>query len=208
MLRRIDAVGVRRAAVSEMVQILIMAAVAGVVLARLYAVLGKRTGAPPPEPKPQPVGVGLGSDTARAQAAPRPLDAPTPGVEAVQAADPNFDPQQFLRGARGAYELIVTAFSKGDRATLQPLLTPPVFSAYAAALDQRGDAPGPELVRLKSAELADSEVEGSMARIDVRFEAELAEGETGVRDTRERWSFERDLRAKDPTWRLAAVAQA
>lgn len=191
-----------------MVQILIMAAVAGVVLARLYAVLGRRTGAEPPQPKPQPVGGAPATDSARMQNPQRPLVAPTPGVEAVQAVDAAFDPIHFLKGARGAYELIVTSFAKGDRAALQPLLTPAVFDAYAGALDQRGEAPGPELVRLKTAELVDSDVEGQIARIDVRFEAELAEGETGVRETRERWTFERKLDSKDPTWRLAAVAQA
>jgi 1,6-anhydro-N-acetylmuramate kinase len=67
---------------------------------------------------------------------------------------------------------------------------------------------GPELVRLKSAELIDSAVSGEIVRVSVRFEAELAEGEAGIRETRERWTFERPLRSRDPNWQLAGVAQA
>ena len=57
----------------------------------------------------------------------------------------------FVHGARGAYELIVNAFAKGDRETLRGLLTPRVYNSYVAAIDAReakGEA-GPELVRLK-----------------------------------------------------------
>lgn len=191
-----------------MVQILILAAVAGIVLARLYAVLGRRTGAEPSEPKPQAIGPVIAGEAAHASSFPKQLEVPVSGVEAVLNADPAFDPSRFLRGARSAYELIVTSFSKGDVAALQPLLIPAVYQAYAAAIDARGETPGPELVRLKIAELVDSDVQNGVARIDVRFEAELADGEVGVRDTREYWTFERALNAKDPTWRLAAVAQA
>ncbi len=42
----------------------------------------------------------------------------------------------------------------------------------------------------------------------VKFEAELAEGAHGLRDTKERWTFEREINSQDPNWRLAAVAQA
>jgi predicted lipid-binding transport protein (Tim44 family) len=42
----------------------------------------------------------------------------------------------------------------------------------------------------------------------VKFEAELAEGAHGVRDAREKWTFERDVRSPDPNWRLARVTAA
>jgi predicted lipid-binding transport protein (Tim44 family) len=64
------------------------------------------------------------------------------------------------------------------------------------------------LVRLKSADIVDSSVAGDIVRVAVRFEAELAEGAAGIRETRERWTFERDSRSRDPNWLLSAVAQA
>jgi predicted lipid-binding transport protein (Tim44 family) len=132
------------------------------------------------------------------------------GVMAIVRADPTFDPEHFVAGARGAYELIVGAFAKGDRAALKTLLTPRVYDSYMTAIttrEVRGEQ-GPELVRLRSAELVDADLNGSVARVTVKFEAELAHGATGVRDAHEKWTFERDIRSSDPNWRLARVSAA
>jgi predicted lipid-binding transport protein (Tim44 family) len=51
-------------------------------------------------------------------------------------------------------------------------------------------------------------MQGDIARVTVKFEAELAEGAIGVRDAREKWTFERDVRSPDPNWRLARVTAA
>jgi len=196
----------------ELVYVLVLAAIAGIVLARLYSVLGRRTGAEPPAHKASPAAVGPASTGVAPPAAAQggQLESPEPGAEALLAADPNFDARHFLTGARAAYEIIVKAFAKGDRDTLRPLLTERVFAAYDAAIAQRetSGGAGPELIRLRQAELVESDVDGSVGYVVVRFEAQLAEGETDVRETKERWTFERDLRSKDPTWRLTAVAQA
>mgnify|MGYP003385652837 CR=1 FL=1 len=195
---------------NELIEVLIMAAVAGLVLARLYAVLGRRTeGDRPREPKPQPVGLGPASAAGPLLSPSASQESPEPSLAAMLAADPHFDGEHFLRGAKSAYALIVKAFSDQDAKVLQPLLTAPVFEAYAQAMAARAEGqPGPELVRLKASEIIDSDVENTMAQISVRFEAELADGAIGVRDTKEIWTFERDLRDRDPTWRLAGVAQA
>jgi predicted lipid-binding transport protein (Tim44 family) len=132
------------------------------------------------------------------------------GVMAIVRADPSFDIAHFMAGAKGAYEIIVNAFAKGDRDALRNLLTPRVFDAYLTAIaarEAKGE-PGPELVRLKSADLAGAELAGDTARVTVKFESELAEGAHGVRDAHERWTFERVVRAADPNWRLARVAAA
>lgn len=192
-------------------EILILAFVAGFVLFRLYTTLGKRTGAERPEPRPAPVQGGLPPDMG--VPAPPKTFATTPageGLTAIVRADPNFDADFFLTGAKGAYEMIVGAFAKGDKNALRDLLTPRVFDSYSAAIDARdakGEA-GPELVRLKSAEIADAALKDEKALVTVRFEAELAEGAHGVRDAREKWTFERDVRSPDPNWRLARVTAA
>ena len=132
------------------------------------------------------------------------------GVAAIVRADPGFDIGHFMSGARGAYEIIVSAFAKGDRDALRNLLTPRVFESYVAVIaarEAKGEQ-GPELVRLKSADLAGAELAGDTARVTVKFESELAEGAHGVRDAHERWTFERLIRSADPNWRLARVAAA
>lgn len=195
-----------------MIEILVLAVVAGLVLARLYSVLGRRTGSErPSQPQPQPAQ----GELPRAERARQPAQAGFGGSSAdglmeIARADPSFDPDHFLSGARGAYELIVGAYAKGDREALRNLLTPRVLETYAAAIEQReakGEK-GPELVRLRAAEIADAGLEGDIARVAVRFEAELAEGLHHLRDTKERWTFERDVRSADPNWRLARVVQA
>ena len=197
-----------------LLEIVILAFVAGFVLFRLYTTLGKRTGAERP-PQPAPAQGELPREQANLAQGTSPI-APGPvgeGVMSIIRADPSFDIEQFLTGARAAYEVIVGAYAKGDRDALRRLLTPRVFESYAAALAKRealaeGGEAGPELVRLRSAELADASLQGDTARVTVKFEAELAEGAHGVRDARERWSFERNVRASDPNWLLARVTAA
>lgn len=195
---------------SQVFEILILAVVAAVVIGRLFSVLGQRRGsdAPAQRPTPAPVTAGPGG---LSPPMPTPVPIPGPaGVAEVMQADPSFDAGRFVEGARSAYEIIVSAFATGDRAALQPLLNPRVFEAYDRAITERerSGGTGPELVRLKSAEVVDARMEGDVARVAVRFEAELAEGAVGLRETKERWTFERDVRSRDPNWRLSSVAQA
>lgn len=194
-----------------LLEILILAFVAGFVLFRLYTTLGRRTGSERPvEPAPaqgelprEPVTPATLSPQAASASAGE-------GLMAIVRADPGFDVEHFITGARAAYELIVGAFAKGDRDALRGLLTPRVYESYSAAIDQREAAggAGPELVRLKSTEIVGASLQSDTARVTVKFEAELAEGAHGVRDARERWTFERNVRSSDPNWLLARVQAA
>jgi predicted lipid-binding transport protein (Tim44 family) len=197
----------------QLVEILILGAVALILLGRLFSVLGQRRGSERPAEQPvrrtAPVDVNAGGRPAP------PIDqvpgkpASGSGLAALQAADPSFDPGHFLTGGKAAYEMIIKAFADGDKTALKDLLTPRVYEAYAGAIDARApDSPRPELVRLKSAELAEMGVENGIAHAVVRFEAELAEGATGLRETKERWTFEREISSRNPNWRLSAVGQA
>lgn len=192
-----------------LIEILVLAFIAGFVLFRLYVTLGRRAGEERPEPRPAPAQGGMPPEA--------PLARPTPGAAnatqagdglmAIVRADPSFEADFFLAGSKTAYEMIVAAFAKGDRETLRGLLTPRVFDSYVSAIaarEAKGDS-GPELVRLKSAEIVDAALQGDAARVTVKFEAELAEGAHGVRDAREKWTFERDVRTSDPNWRLSRV---
>lgn len=192
-----------------LVEIVILAFVAGFVLFRLYTTLGKRTGEEP-RVEPQPAQGELPRESMPTPAPAQIAGGSSEGVAAITRADPNFEAGYFVQGARAAYELIVGAFAKGDRDALRGLLTPRVYESYAAAIATREEkgGDGPELVRLKSAEIVDAELSGDTARVTVKFEAELAEGAHGVRDARERWTFERDVRSSDPNWLLARVKAA
>ncbi len=195
----------------QYLELFILAALAVVVLARLYAVLGRRTGAErPSEPaparaprqEPQRADQLAGGQNRLRPAFTGPAAA---GLEAIAAADRAFDPADFLVGARRAYEMIVTAYAASDRPTLQSLLTPDVYAHYDEALSANPDAPRPELVRVKSAAITEAELDGGVARVGVTFESELDAGGDRLAATRERWLFQRDVHDSDPNWRLADV---
>ena len=193
----------------DFIQILILALIAGIVLFRLYTTLGKRTCEESHEPAPAQGEFPRGPVQAPA-VAPVSGGAAGEGVAAIERADPNFEASYFLQGARSAYELIVGAFAKGDREALRGLLTPRVYNSYVAAIEAREaqGGIGPEIVRLKSADIAEAGMAGDTARVVVKFEAELAEGAHGVREARERWTFERNVRSSDPNWLLSRVQAA
>ncbi len=49
------------------------------------------------------------------------------GLDAIVDQDLSFDPRHFITGAKGAYEMIVLAFAKGDRRSLKDLLSSEVL---------------------------------------------------------------------------------
>jgi predicted lipid-binding transport protein (Tim44 family) len=197
----------------QLIEIAILAVVAVLVLARLYSVLGQKRGSERPSqpvPRTAPPHMQPVPETAAPRAPLSPQAAEIGGVAAIMQADPGFEPSKFLSGARAAYEMIVQAFAVGDVQQLKSLLAPRVFDVYEKAIADRAASggKGPELVRLRHAEIVDATFDGEIARVSVRFEAELAEGQHGIRETRERWTFERSVRSRDPNWLLASVAQA
>ncbi len=83
---------------------------------------------PPMQPAPRPSNATSGPGGIRATVMPT----ATPGVNAIRAADPSFDPLGFTAGARAAFTAIVEAFARGDTATLKPLLDGPTFASFEA----------------------------------------------------------------------------
>ena len=179
---------------SQTLGLLVAAMVAGIICFRLFTVLGRKTGhEPPPQAVPQ----------ARPAALPQPAQDVAPsssGLLDIQLADRDFDTPKFLAGAREAYARIVTAFAKGDRAELRPLLSPEVFSAFDAGIAAR-TGPAPAFVQLHDARIVGSSLHGRQAEITVAFTAEFASG--SVNDV---WTFECNLDSSDPNWVLVATS--
>lgn len=216
-----------------LLDILFFAVVAVFVAMRLRSVLGRRTGHEqerPPRIRPQPAPANAEAsekvvalpDRRRAPAEEAVIAAEaTPGLKdgltRIRLADPSFDLDGFLEGAKIAFGMIVEAFAKGDKATLEPLLAPPVFASFAAAIDERGRVGRTletELVAIRSAELVGAALEGRSARLTVRFTSEqinctrdasgaVVEGDpTAVETVVDVWTFERDVTSRDPNWVL------
>ena len=50
----------------------------------------------------------------------------------IQKHSPDFDAEQFLKGAESAYETILEAYASGDLETLKSLLSPKVLAGFRA----------------------------------------------------------------------------
>jgi predicted lipid-binding transport protein (Tim44 family) len=201
----------------QVLELVIFALLAAIVLFNLYAVLGRRVGRQPEDATAgdRPKGVG---DRRPLRPEER-IEAPAAsGIEALRGRDPTFDLGKFLQGARTAYETIVLAFARGDREALHRLTTPVVYDAFERALRQREAENRTEQVEFLQpprADLENAEVSGDVARLKVRFLAEFrsrtkdAAGEAvDDRRTAEVWTFERPVQSRDPNWTLARVDAA
>jgi predicted lipid-binding transport protein (Tim44 family) len=202
----------------QVLELVIFAALAAVVLFQLYAVLGRRVGRQP-------------EDAAESEAtrppkteveARRPDEVvegpPLTGLAALKDRDPGFDVSNFLRGARSAYEMVVLAYAKGDREALRNLTSDSVYQTFDKAMSERdadGRTEAVEFLQPPRADLESAEMSGNLARVRVRFLAEFRtrskgpEGEAvDDRRTAEIWTFERPVDSRDPNWALARVDAA
>ena len=219
---------------SQFFDIFLIAVVAGVILFRLYTVLGRRTGnerppqesyrlsgAPSDAAPPKDNAVPLPAASRAEQIADKPADPVARGLLDIKVADRAFETDHFLSGARGAYEMIVTAFARGDRAQLKPLLGDEVYAAFDQVIsgrEQRKEAVAYTFVGFKDVKIVHAALKGRSAEITLAFgaqfisattdaNAEVIEGSAkSVRDVTDVWTFARDVRARDPNWLLIATS--
>ena len=211
---------------SSLIQLLVLAGIAVFLILKLRSVLGTRDGFEKPRVETAPArtkfeviegGPDLditdhapeGSDTARALAA-------------MKAAEPSFGVGEFLRGARGAYEMILMAFERGDLDSIRPFLADEVEATFAQAINAREEAgltTEAKFLGIRELSLAEAEFDTATksAEISVRFIGELTsvtrnkageivEGSTTeVKRQRDVWVFSRRMGVQDPNWQLVAT---
>ena len=202
---------------APLLEIFVFAAIAGVILVRLYTVLGRRTGheRAPPEPVRAPAIAALPETPVPAN------DPVARGLLDIKLADRNFETDRFLTGARSAYERIVTAFAAGDRDSLRPLLSDEVYQAFDTAITQRqarGESVSFSFAGFRDVKIVQAGMREQSAEITLSFggrfvsvtrdrNGTIIEGdEKAVRDVTDLWTFSRDVRARDPGWPLVATS--
>jgi predicted lipid-binding transport protein (Tim44 family) len=217
------------------IDLVLFGMIAAFLVLRLRSILGRREGfeRPPEAPRPDAVLAPLGRgregpviDATAEPAAGRTLPDPASPVgqtlARMQQADHNFQAGRFLTGAETAFRMIVGAFASGNRDTLRPLLSDDTFHAFDAAIgarETRGETQRTDIRAVTSATIEDAELRGSVATITVRFisdqvnvtvghDNEPVAGADAVTEITDLWTFERDLAAADPTWRLVAARSA
>ena len=209
-----------------MAVIVILALVALFIGLRLYSVLGERTGheqqpilkpADPARVEPRVTQPLVPTPSAENPDDLAYVPLAGPGVRAMLAADPSFDVARFLEGAKSAYRLILESFWKGDLDTLKPHVDAHVYETFATAVEQRNKDKltlDNRLVTIEQAVISEANLERTVALVTVRFEADIAavtrnsEGQvvagslSDAVQTRDLWTFRRDLASRDPNWLL------
>lgn len=216
---------------APIIQLLVLAGIAIFLILRLRSVLGTREGfekpnvvrdAAPKERRNFEVIEGGpdhdiidhvpdGSSSARALAA-------------MKRVDPDFNVSGFLQGARGAYEMILMGFEKGDLASIRPFISDDVFDVFSSVVKQReeqGLVVKAEFIGISELAIHDAvfDEETKEGEISVRFVGELsyvvenAEGQVvegsqhAIKKQKDVWTFARDLSSDDPNWFLIATGE-
>ena len=96
------------------------------------------------------------------------------GLTQIKVADPNFDPDGFVDGARQAFEMIVRAYAEGEGKTLKQLLSKDVYESFAAAIRERekaGERMEDTLYGIDNAEIVAAGMQGNVASVTVNSSA-------------------------------------
>lgn len=210
------------------IDLVLFAMIAAFLVLRLRSILGRRQGferqadTRPAARGPivdAPVIDAVAERAAPARGLPDPATPAGQALSRMQGIDRNFQAVRFLEGAEVAFRMIVTAFADARRDTLRPLLSDETYAAFDAAIGAReaaGETQRTEVRAIASAGIEGAELRGNVAAITVRFVSDqvnlttardgaVVSGTDAVTEITDVWTFERDLTAADPTWRLVAA---
>ena len=216
---------------SPILQLLVLAAIAIFLVLRLRNVLGTREGyeKPPvalPDSKKRARDFEViegGPDRDITDNVPTGSDSAS-ALAAMKGADPAFNVGDFLKGARGAYEMILMAFQRGDLASVKSFVAPEVYDAFSQVIAKR-EADGIKVeatfVGINDLALKEAEFDRTTreAELSVRFGGEFTEvvrdrsgaivegNATTVKRQRDVWTFARTMGSADPNWILVATSE-
>lgn len=140
----------------------------------------------------------------------------------IRGVDPSFDPNGFLDGAEGAFRMIVDAFAKGDRQTLRMLLSDETYGGFEGEISRReaaGETQRSEVRAMQEMAIEAADLRGTVADVTIRFvsdqvnlttaqDGSVVAGAEAVTELADVWTFQRDLRSQDPSWKLVSTQSA
>ena len=186
----------------EYIDIILLAMIAGFIFLRLRGILGKKTG------------------HEENMSAPFHHDFPSKKEESKKIDENNFDDKaksDFLKGAKIAYETIVTNFSKGKLKDIKSLLDLSVYEQFNTALNERNSknySSETTFVGINSAEIKDHKQNKNMFEVTVEFVSEIIScikdkenkiisgDPEKIKRVHDVWKFSKDSRSNNPNWLL------
>ena len=191
----------------EYIDIILLAMIAGFIFLRLRGILGKRTGYE-------------GKSQAQFQEVLKKIK-----VDQNKKTSDKFDDEakkEFIKGAKIAYETIITDFSDNDNkiTNAKPLLNNDIFNQFDDALKERakrGHVAEITFIGVNKAEIKEHKRIGNILNVTVDFIAEVI---TCIRDKEKKivsgdpekikkiydtWVFSRDVTSSNPNWQLVNI---
>lgn len=215
---------------SPILQLLVLAGIAIFLVLRLRSVLGTREGFEKPPAQAPAASRRDRRDFEVIEGGPDLdiTDHVPDGSPAAQAfasmkrADPSFGVSDFLSGARGAYEMILMGFERGEIEDLKPFIDEEVYETFEQVVAHRveqGLTIEAEFIGVRELSLADAsyDEDTKRAEITVRYIGELTsvvkdstgqvlEGSaTAVKKQKDIWTYARTMGSDDPNWQLVAT---
>ena len=213
-----------------MIQLLVLAGIAVFLILRLKSVLGTREGFEKPPVPHQPDASASRRDFEVIEGGPDhditdhvPEDSDqAQTLAAMKRVEPSFSVSEFVQGARGAYEMIVMGFEKGNLDEIQPFLAEDVFETFVSVVSAREDQGltiEAEFIGVRETTLTDVsfDKDTNEAEITMKFIGELTsvvrdrggdiiEGNPNtVKRQKDSWTFARVMGKDDPNWLLVAT---
>jgi predicted lipid-binding transport protein (Tim44 family) len=215
---------------SPMIQLLVLAGIAVFLILRLRNVLGTREGFEKPpvvenpdseRSKPAFEVIEGGPDLDITDHVPEDSDAGK-ALANMKRIEPSFGVSDFLGGARGAYEMIVMGYERGDLDDIQPFLSEEVYDSFVdgvSAREDQGLTIEANFIGIREMELVDATLDKDTneAELTIRFVAELTsavrdnagdivEGSlTEIKKQKDAWVFARIMGSDDPNWLLVST---
>ncbi len=214
---------------SPLIQLLVLAGIAVFLILRLRSVLGTREGFEKP-PVPKTMEPTKRPDFEVIQGGPD-LDITDHVEEGSTAAEAlanmkriggDFSVSDFVQGARGAYEMIVMGFERGNLDEIEPFLAEDVFQTFVDVVADREDKGlkiEAEFIGVRETTVQDVtfDPDTNEAEITMRFVGELTsvvkdaegaviEGDPNtIKRQKDSWTFARTMGSSDPNWLLVAT---
>ena len=189
----------------EYLDLIILAMIAGFIILRLRRILGRRTGH-----EKKIFGNSFSGKVAQKDIEKKVVNLNSSNLDDVAK-------EQFIKGAKEAYEMIITSFAKGDKKTLKPLLNKEIYQNFSDEIDHRKkENLKSELtfVSVKSAKIKNFEKKDNIYTFTVNFVSEIItckkdknnkviEGNPDIIKTvNDVWKFSKNMWSSNPNWYL------
>ena len=189
----------------EYLDIILLAMIAGFIILRLRGILGRRTGHKKK----------VFEDLFSKKVTQRDTEKKVVNLNSSKLDD--VAKKQFVKGAKAAYEMIITSFAKGDKHALKPLLNKEIYQNFSDEIDHRKkENLKSELtfVGVKSAEIKNFEKKDNIYTFTVNFVSEIitckkdknnkvVEGSPDIIKTvNDIWKFSKNMWSSNPNWYL------